>query len=160
MSATETAKTAVGLSQIVNEGYGTGAWHGPDLRAAVGDVTAAQAFWRPSAERHTIAEIALHHAFVLRGVRAQLSGEPPEPFVLDGDDWFVLPDETVLSWSKVRDVLAKEQQRLRELVETIEVGRSGTSADLAERGKLVLGATCHAVYHAGQIQLLKRLRPE
>lgn len=27
----------------------------------------------------------------------------------------------------------------------------------AERFNLVLGITCHAIYHAGQVQLLKRL---
>jgi hypothetical protein len=30
----------------------------------------------------------------------------------------------------------------------------------AERFNLVLGITCHAIYHAGQIQLIKRLRGE
>jgi hypothetical protein len=30
----------------------------------------------------------------------------------------------------------------------------------AERLDLVLGITCHAIYHAGQIQLIKRLRAQ
>jgi hypothetical protein len=30
----------------------------------------------------------------------------------------------------------------------------------AERFNLVLGITCHAIYHAGQIQPIKRLREE
>jgi hypothetical protein len=35
------------------------------------------------------------------------------------------------------------------------MSRSPMKAD--ERFGLVLGVTCHAVYHAGQIQLIKRL---
>ena len=27
------------LTRLINEGYGTGAWHGPDLKAALADVT-------------------------------------------------------------------------------------------------------------------------
>jgi hypothetical protein len=67
--STVTAKTAIGtaldervLLRILEEGYGPGAWHGPDLNSALDGVTAALAHWRPGAERHSIAEIALHHA--------------------------------------------------------------------------------------------------
>ena len=78
---------AVGFeSRVLTEGYGPGAWHGPDLKAALADVGPAVAFWRPAAGRHNIAEITLHHAFYTRAVRSQISGQPAEPFVLEGED--------------------------------------------------------------------------
>src|SRR5918999_6492566 len=77
-------------SRVLREGYGPGAWHGADLKAALADVAAAVAFWRPAPGRHNIAEIALHHAYFVRSVRAQLSGVAPEPFVVEGEDWFEL----------------------------------------------------------------------
>ena len=40
---------------------------------------------------------------------------------------------------------------------TLPSGKGGNKLTDAERFDLVLGITCHAVYHAGQIQLLKRL---
>jgi hypothetical protein len=46
------------VSRVLNEGYGAGAWHGPDMKAALLDVTTAQAYWRPAVDRHTIAEVA------------------------------------------------------------------------------------------------------
>lgn len=78
----------VSLERVLAEGYGTGAWHGPDLKAALSDVTAATAFRRPAPGRHNIAEIALHHAYCARAVRGQLTGAPLEPFALAGEDWF------------------------------------------------------------------------
>ena len=42
----------------------------------------------------------------------------------------------------------------------IRVGRAQSSLTDAERFDLVLGITCHAVYHAGQVQLIKRLGAE
>ncbi len=145
-------------ARILSEGYGPGAWHGPDLKAALADVSPDLAFWRPAAARHNIAEIAVHNAFCARAVRGQLSDIPSEPFVLDGEDWFALPDESVLTWPAIRALVETEQQRLAAIVADIG-GRRSPIAD-AERFNLVLGITCHAVYHAGQVQLIKRLHEQ
>jgi hypothetical protein len=164
MATTTTEKTKIPdhvdvrvLSRILEEGYGPGAWHGNDMKAAVADVSAEDAFWRPGPERHNIAELALHHAFFVHQVQAQLAHRPPEPFVLKGQDWFPLPTEKVMSWNDIRRVLEDEQRQLAELVAKRGAKpQSGTSG--TEAFDLVLGITCHAVYHAAQIQLLKKLR--
>jgi DinB superfamily len=145
-------------SRILNEGYGPGAWHGSDLKAALADVTPALAFWRPGAGRHNIAEIALHHAYCVRAVRAQISGRAAEPFVRKGEDWFDLPDEKTLAWASIIDTVDAQQQRLAALVEDIAAGAVDSPLADPERFNLVLGISCHAIYHAGQIQLIKRLR--
>jgi hypothetical protein len=144
-------------ARILREGYGESAWHGPELKGALADVTSATAFWRPAPGRHNIAEIALHHAYCVRGVRAKLDGVDPEPFVLEGDDWFTLADQSALSWSNVVEVLRVEQTRLATAVAEIQAGRMRSPLPDSERFDLVLGITCHAVYHAGQVQLIKRL---
>ncbi len=144
MTTTTIEKTE--LSRVLDEGYGPGAWHGPDLKAALADVGPELAFWRPAPGCHNIAEIALHHAFYARSVRGQLSGTPPEPFVLEGEDWF---DPAGLSWPEIQAVVEEQQSRLAAVV--------GDTEPDAERFNLVLGITCHAIYHAGQVQLLKRL---
>jgi hypothetical protein len=38
------------------------------------------------------------------------------------------------------------------------VAETSATLDSTERFGLVLGITCHAIYHAGQVQILKRLR--
>src|SRR5512143_207032 len=137
------------LSRILEEGYGKGAWHGPDMKAALADVTEELAFRRPAPERHSIAEIALHHTYYVRSVRARLLGKKPERFVMEGEDWFTLPGKPALSFSGIAKLLADEQRLLAETAAKAEV----TDASL----ELVLGITCHAVYHAGQVQLVKKL---
>lgn len=150
--------TPAGLaSRLLAEGYGPGAWHGPDLRAALDEVTGDVAFGRPAPGRHSIAEIAVHHAYYVRAVRAQLTGLEPEPFVLEGDDWFSLESTGPLSWAQVRRTVDDEQQALAAAVTSIDEGQVASPLGDPERLNLVLGITCHAVYHAGQVQLIKRL---
>ena len=154
-----TTMTAFPLeSRVLNEGYGTGAWHGPDLKAALSDVTPDLALWRPAEGRHNIAELALHHAYFVRSVRTQISGEKSEPFVLSGEDWFEVSDQRKISWPKIQATLEAEQKRLAELIAGIEAGGRQAALEGLERFNLVLGITGHAIYHAGQIQLIKRLK--
>jgi hypothetical protein len=127
------------------------------LKAALADVTAALAYWRPGPGRHNIAEIALHHAYFVRSVQAQLSGLPLEPFVVEGEDWFELPSEKTLPWRTVAAAVQSQQRRLSELVRDIDAGSVRSPLGEPERFDLVLGITCHAIYHAAQIQLIKRL---
>lgn len=145
------------LTRVLDEGYGPGAWHGADLKAALTDVSPELAFWRPARGRHNIAEVALHHAYCARSVRGQLSGTPPEPFVLEGEDWFELSDATRLTWPRIQSTVEAEQGKLAAVVADIAAGRAQSKLSDAEPFNLVLGITSHAVYHAGQIQLLKRL---
>jgi hypothetical protein len=160
MEVAMSTNTAVGLeSRVLNEGYGSGAWHGPDLKAALADVTAELAYWRPGPGRHNIAEIGLHHAYFVRAVRTQISGQSAEPFVVAGEDWFDLESERTLAWPKVQSTVEAAHRSLAAVLSDIEVGRQSPLTE-AERFGLVLGITCHAVYHAGQIQLIKRLREQ
>lgn len=156
--ATDKSTTDALAARILREGYGDGAWHGPDLKAALADVTADAAYRRPAPERHNVAEVAVHHAYYVRAVRAKLAGVEAEPFVLAGDDWFTISDASTLSWNTIRDLVDAEQQQLADLVASIASGRATSPLSESERVDLVLGITCHAVYHAGQVQLIKKLK--
>jgi len=77
--------------------------------------------------------------------------------VVEGADWFDVSDERRLSWISIYTTVESEQERLRAAVDDFETGRLTRVMTAEERFALVLGITCHAVYHAGQIQLIKRL---
>jgi hypothetical protein len=164
MSTVTNAKTVIGtpvdarvLSRILEEGCGPDAWHGPDLKTALADVTPALAAWRPAAGRHNIAEIALHHAYHTRAVRSKIAGTLPEPFVLPGEDWFAVADHGNPAWTEIRDLVDAEYGKLMAAVADVAAGRLQSPMSDTERFDIVLGITCHAVYHAGQVQLIKRL---
>ena len=153
MSAPRSSSIDTALaSRIVREGSGPGAWHGPDLRAAIADVSAKAAFWRPGAGRHNVAEIVVHHAFYVRSVIERLGGTA-DAFPFGGEDWFTLDDERAMTWSAVGALLENYQTRLAALA--AKPIRGDKTAD--EQLDVLLGITCHAVYHAGQIQLIKVL---
>ena len=157
MSTTKVDEMTGMESRILNEGYGPGAWHGADLRAALADVNVTTAFERPGVGRHNIAEIALHHAYYVRSVRGRLTGVEPEPFIVEGDDWFEAGNEAILTWRQILDVVSREQEQLVDVVRRLEEGTLTGPLSHADRFGLVLGITCHAVYHAGQIQLIKKI---
>lgn len=139
------------LNRVLDEGYGPGAWYGADLRTAIEGVTEALAFARPAPGRHSVAEIALHHAYWATQIAAKLTGSQPAPFPLEGEDWFELNDGSRLAWTAVRATLAAAQARLSQAVQ------APSPLGEAERFDLVIGITGHAAYHAGQIQLVKKL---
>ncbi len=156
MNSTTTGETTT-TARILAEGYGPGAWHGPDLKAALTGISPRSAFWRPAPGRHNVAEIALHHAWYVRSVIHRLTGKAPEPFVLEGEDWFEVSDGGHHGWPEIAAVVEEQQGRLAAVSADIAAGRIRSPLSERERFDLVLGITCHAIYHAGQVQLLKVL---
>lgn len=148
---------AATFNRVLDEGYGPGAWYGSDLRAAIADVGPAAAFRRPAEGRRSIAEIALHHAYWAGEIDRKLAGGPARPFPLEGEDWFELGAGSTLSWATVQATLEAAQDRLNKTVAEIGAGRCASPLGEDERFSLVLGITGHAAYHAGQIQLIKKL---
>lgn len=143
--------------RILDEGYGPGAWHGADMRAALASTTAEEAFRRPAPGRHNIAEIAVHHAACIHGVIAQLTGKSEPEFPLDGSDWYELSDARPLSWTKIQSLVGEKHRRLADVLRAIDAGELASPLGGVERMELALGVTCHAVYHAGQVQLVRVL---
>ena len=82
---------------------------------------------------------------------------PARPFPLEGEDWFDLADGATLSWAVVQATLESAHDRLATTVAEIGGGRRDSPLAEDERFALVLGITGHAAYHAGQIQLIKKL---
>jgi hypothetical protein len=154
---TPTGLPAATFNRILDEGYGPGAWYGSDLGAAVRETSAADAFTRPAKGRHNIAEVALHAAFWANEATSRLTGTPRAAFPLEGEDWFELSNDSKLSWKKIVATLDAAQQRLSQAVAEVASGARTSPLGEAERFDLVVGIAGHAVYHAGQIQLIKKL---
>lgn len=148
------------LLGILDEAYNRAAWHGPNLRGSLRAFTAHEAAWRPRAGRHNIWELVVHTAYWKYAVRRRLIGEKRASFSIHGSNWFVRPINcSEKAWRGDLGLLECEHLRLREAVSSIEPGK----LDRPARGsktparRLIVGIAFHDVYHAGQIQLIRRL---
>lgn len=161
MPAVKTAVSTIPAAtplRVLAEGHGPGdAWYGNHILAALAATGAADAYRRPAPGRHNVAEIALHHAYWVREARRRLTGNDPERFVLEGEDWFALDDGHVVPWGKVTETLEAQVKLFHEAVDAVATGRWSSPLDEKARLDLVVGIAAHAAYHAGQIQLVKAL---
>lgn len=148
------------LLQILDEGYERKAWHGPNLRGSIRGLDASQASWRPADGRHNIWEIVVHAAYWKYIVRRRLLGEKKGSFPLRGSNWFVRPTTTTPEgWRSDLALLEDMHRKLRIAIaglqprELYRIPRGSKVSNAA----IISGIAAHDVYHAGQIQLLKRL---
>jgi uncharacterized damage-inducible protein DinB len=149
------------LLQQLDQAYDKKAWHGPNLRGAVRRLSAEQAAWRPHPQRHSIAEIVVHAAYWKYTVRRRLRGDKRGSFPLKGSNWF--PLRAPLSeeaWRGYLDLLEEEHRTLRAAVAEMPPDqlRPVPAKSAFSYAALIQGAAAHDVYHAGQVQLLKRLQ--
>lgn len=148
------------LLRLLDEAYSRKAWHGPNLRGAIRGVDPRVAAWRPAPGRHNIWEIAVHCAYWKYAVRRRVLGEKRGAFPLGGSNWLVRP-EAVSSeaWRADIALLEDMHRRLRTAVATLsprDLAKVPAGSRLPNLAVLS-GIAAHDVYHAGQIQLLKRL---
>ncbi len=149
------------IVRLIDQAYDHKAWHGPTLRGALKGVRAGTAAWRPGPKRHNIWEIAVHAAYWKYTVIRRITGSPKGSFPLAGSDWFERPEELAeAAWKRDLRLLDDTHQGLRSAVKTLsddELDRTpaGSKTVLAD---LLLGIASHDLYHAGQVQLIKRLQ--
>ena len=148
------------LLRILDEGYEKQAWHGPNLKGSIRGVSVREAVWRPGTDRHSIRDLVRHAAYWKYANRRRLTGEKRGSFPLDGSNWFTNSDApTEKAWRADVALLEEQHRRLREVVAKLSPkALQKKSAGSRHRiDTLVYGIAAHDVYHAGQIQLLKRL---
>lgn len=100
-------------------------------------------------------------------MRWRLTGVPRQSLSMSGPNFRRRPDgesrgNWPATWKRDVRVLVAMQARLREAIETLPLGRldeRGPGNAFTEAGT-IRGIAAHDLYHAGQIQLLKRLQRE
>jgi len=147
------------LSQL-DEAFDRRSWHGTNLRGSLRGMSAARAAWRPGAGRHNVWEITLHAAYWKYAAWRRLTGEKRGAFARPGSNWFSTPSPASdAAWRRDLALLQQYHRALRAAVvrlsdEDLERRSPGSRESI---GRLVRGVAAHDLYHAGQIQLIKRL---
>ncbi|MBM4160427.1 MAG: DinB family protein [Ignavibacteria bacterium] len=148
------------LLSILDEAYQKQAWHGPNLRGSIRGLSAKQAAWRPSPRRHNIWEIVLHCAYWKYAVRRRIFGEKRGSFPVKGSNWFVRPvTKTEKAWREEIRLLESCHRSMRDAIAQLnpsDLKRIPRGSEVSN-ARIVFGIAAHDLYHAGQIQLLKRL---
>jgi hypothetical protein len=148
------------LLRIVDEAYEKKAWHGPNLRGSIRGLDIREASWTPAAGRHNIWEIVVHCAYWKYIVRRRLLGGKKGSFPLKGSNWFVRPVAmTPEAWRSDVALLEEMHRKMRAVVAGLtprDLNRDPPGSKVSNAA-LISGIAAHDVYHASQIQLLKRL---
>jgi hypothetical protein len=149
------------LLRALDTGYDRKSWHGAILRGSLRGISAEEAAWRPAPGRHNIWELAVHAAYWKYSVLHRLRREVRFP--LQGRDWFPRPEgePSEVAWKADLRLLGSLHRDLRRAVaalrdQELDALPDGSRTTVQD---LVLGVSYHDIYHAGQIQLLKRLGP-
>jgi hypothetical protein len=151
------------LLAIIDQAYNRTSWHGTNLRGSVRRLTAPQAAWRPADGRHNIWEIVVHAAYWKYAVTRRFTGDARGSFRVKGSNWFGRPIDsahaTEKDWKTDLDLLDETHATLRSAVAKLsdkDLTRTPPGKKVSNFA-LLSGIAAHDVYHAGQIQLLKRL---
>ena len=152
------------LLQMIDQAFDRRSWHGTNLRGSIRGLAAADAAWRPGKGRHNIWEIVVHAAYWKYTVRRRLLGERRGSFPLKGSNWFARPEGravTETGWQEDIALLVSMHGGVRDAVVSLDprVLRNPLPGSKTRIVDLLTGIAAHDLYHAGQIQLLKRLRP-
>jgi len=133
------------------------AWHGPSVRELLDGVTAAKAAARPVPALHTIWEIVLHITAWEKAALRMLAGEAVD--LSPAQDWPPVRDPSEAAWQDTLAALATAHAALLDTIANLTDER----LDDIVAGRdysvyfLLHGLTQHALYHAGQIALLKKI---
>ena len=141
------------LADQLKRAFDGEAWHGPCLREALDGVTAEQAAARPIAGAHSIWEVVAHVSAWEEVVGRRLNGEAvsePDANFPEGSgetEWKALI-------ARAHETHAKLVAQVATLTE--EGMRSRIDEKPYPAWFMAHGAVGHALYHVGQIVLLKR----
>jgi len=150
---------------VIDCAYNRQSWHGTNLRGSLRGLSVTDAARRPTRSRHNIWELVVHCAYWKYVVRRRLTGEKRGSFPLAGSNFFERPlrgasrTELALQWKDDLALLDDMHYQLRAVVAALPESklRQAGSARRPTPMWLVQGIAAHDLYHAGQIQLIKKL---
>jgi uncharacterized damage-inducible protein DinB len=137
-------------------------WHGgATVLGALRGVSPAVAAWRPYPDRHSIWALGLHVAYWNYAVWRRITGAPKGGFPRDPSNFPTVPDPpTQAAWDADRSLVREWHDRLVAAWQDFDAARLDDVVDGDAKwtyADLMTGILMHDTYHAGQIQMLKRL---
>lgn len=150
------------LIRSLDQAFDHNSWHGTNLKGSIRGINCEIASWRPLPSRHNIWETVIHAAYWKYVVRRRLLSEARGSFPLEGSNWFRRPlsaNAGEKEWKRDRLLLVDTHKSLRAAVANFASRQlyETPAGSKVSNIDLIMGIVAHDLYHAGQIQLLKRL---
>ena len=149
-----------GIVNQLRRAHEGGAWHGPALDEILKGVSAQAAVARPIEGAHSIWEILLHIGVWESVVRRRLSGEVLAALTPE-QDWPAVNETSEAAWQRAREEFRRGFEQLQQVVARLTDRQLTESVPGMEYNVYFMlhGAVQHALYHAGQIAVLKKAAP-
>jgi hypothetical protein len=150
------------LLAMIEQAYDRKSWHGTNLKGSIKGLDVITVSWRPAPDRHNIWEMVVHAAYWKYIVRRRLLSEAKGSFPLKGSNWIRRPTSAEVDpkvWKAEVKLLEETHEQLVEAVSSLNPREIDFTPPGSKVSNLALltGISAHDLYHAGQIQLLKRL---
>lgn len=146
------------LLDQLERAYRGPSWHGTSLRGTLRGMTPARATAKPKGARNCIWQLLLHAAYWKYVVRRKLTGEARGSFPRQGSDFPAMPAAaTKTAWQRDLQLLDEQHEALRTTIAGIDAEDLERQSGSWRLLDYISGAAAHDLYHAGQINLLKRL---
>jgi len=147
------------IADLHRKAYDGPSWHGPHVFEVLESVDATLASSHPVESAHSIWEIVLHmrveEEIVLRLLQGGAVRQPtPE------EDWPTAGGGET-GWTNALAALRKIHDELNRTIEDLDDAKLETVPPGGRRTfyELAHGAVAHALYHAGQIAILRKAQP-
>ncbi len=147
------------LQDLLRRIYGGDAFYGDNIATVLSDIDTAQAFWVPDGASHSIWQILRHMTVWTDIIRRRLTSPTIIEVESDEQNFPTAPPPSDAAW---RSAQADFKRELDALIEA--AGRfpeDKLPASVPERGytfyMLLHGEAHHALYHLGQISLIKAM---
>jgi len=148
------------LLEIFDQAYTAPSWHGTPLKGTLRGLSGRAALWRPGPKRTASGNSSSTPPTGNAWSGAGCCAIPPSAFPREGVNWPALPTHPDnAAWRRDRALLDEEHRILRRVIAALkpaDLGRRGWRSRWKVRAE-IYGIASHDLYHAGQIQVLKRL---
>jgi uncharacterized damage-inducible protein DinB len=153
---TECSRIADQLAAAINGE----AWYGDSLREILKGITAKEAHAHPVSNAHSIWELVLHVEAWIKFFDGAIAGKPiPEWAAMPQEvDWPPVSQTSEEAWQQAVSSFFSSHQKTIEAIKNFDDSRLGATVPGRAYNfyHLFGSAIQHAVYHGGQIALLKK----
>lgn len=139
--------------------YSESPWYGDSILGIINQVTDEAAFWQPSKNAHSIAQIVWHMIYWRLALIKRLEGDVAyKPSMKSEDNWSNDVKLKTISWKSIKGLLGESQEKIIALLNKQDDSLLDKAySENATYEDLISGIFQHDLYHLGQIAYLKSI---